>query len=129
MALGSLGRRSGNEVNCEAARLLLVREQTDEPVMSQAHVAAREHYHACGACRQVLATQWKLARRIRQEGMKVETGVNGTLTVVGAGDDVSANIWDWARQCGVGVQSLIPAKNSLEQIFIEAVQEDQSAPA
>jgi hypothetical protein len=36
-------------------------------------------------------------------------------------------IWDWAREAGVGIRSLVPARNSLEQIFFDAVQEKPDA--
>ena len=70
-----------------------------------------------------------LVERIQAAGVGVQTGSDGTLTIAGYDTDISAQIWNWARDCGVGVRSLTPAKNSLEQIFVEAVREKQSASA
>ena len=59
------------------------------------------------------------------------TGLNAAITdrgeiVVKDPRDV-ASIWSCARKTGVTIRSLTPAKNTLEEIFMEAVGEDEHA--
>jgi hypothetical protein len=49
------------------------------------------------------------------------------LSVVGADGEAAACIWRCAKEAGVAIQRLEPARNSLEQIFLEAVREEQHA--
>jgi len=65
-----------------------------------------------------------LAERIRGEGVEVEQDQNRVLTLTNTDAETAGQVWDWAREVGVGIRSFSPARNSLEQIFIEAVQED-----
>lgn len=83
---------------------------------------ASQAYHV-----RVFGKTEKLAERIRYEGMDVRVGANRSLTVIADSPDLVRNMWDWARECGVGLRSLRPARNSLEQIFVEAVTENSSA--
>lgn len=68
-----------------------------------------------------------LADRISRTGLDVQAGNNGTITVRGVDADDVQQVWEWAREAGVGVRTLVPAKNSLEQIFLEAVGEQRNA--
>ena len=68
-----------------------------------------------------------LADRIRSEGFEVQQNSQGTLTLVDADEKAARRVWNWAREVGVGIRAFSPARNSLEQIFIEAVQEDDRA--
>jgi ABC-2 type transport system ATP-binding protein len=68
-----------------------------------------------------------LAERILRQGIKVERDGDGMLTVNDPDGSVAGDVWKWARETGVGIQKLIPAKNSLEAIFLEAVKEDERA--
>ena len=68
-----------------------------------------------------------IAERARREGVEVQTDSDGTLTLVGAGEDLPQRIWDWAREVGAKIRMLTPARNSLEQIFLEAVREEHHA--
>jgi ABC-2 type transport system ATP-binding protein len=68
-----------------------------------------------------------LAEQIRREGMQVDVGAKGVLSVVGADGEAAACIWRCAKEAGVAIQRLEPARNSLEQIFLEAVREEQHA--
>jgi len=63
-----------------------------------------------------------LARR----GCEVRIEEDGRLTLL-AVDGALARVWEYAREAGVGLRSLMPAKNSLEQIFLDAVREDPHA--
>ncbi len=71
----------------------------------------------------VLGPVDQLVERIRQEGLAVEQAEGGRLTLTEADTERAANVWDWAREAGVGVRQFTPARNSLEQIFLEAVRE------
>jgi hypothetical protein len=67
-----------------------------------------------------------LLERIQREGLEVHQEPDGTLAVT-ADDGQAHSLWDWARQAGVGIRSLVPARNSLEQIFLDAVREENHA--
>jgi ABC-2 type transport system ATP-binding protein len=67
-----------------------------------------------------------LLERIRREGQEVRLEPDGTLALTAA-NGVAERVWDWAREAGVGIRALAPAKNSLEQIFLEAVREGNHA--
>jgi ABC-2 type transport system ATP-binding protein len=68
-----------------------------------------------------------LIRRVESAGGSVTVGEDGTLRVVAGGAEAAANVWRWAAQTGVGIRSLIPSRNSLEQIFLDAVRGDHRA--
>ena len=68
-----------------------------------------------------------LAERIRREGLDVQTGPDDALTLATADEGVVRRVWDWAREAGVGIRTLLPDQNSLEQIFLDAVREDRGA--
>jgi len=75
----------------------------------------------------VLGNPEKFISRVRSEGLSVEQGPDGTLNVHGLNASTTHRIWQWASELGVGVRLLRPAKNSLEEIFVEAVREGQNA--
>jgi ABC-2 type transport system ATP-binding protein len=68
-----------------------------------------------------------LAERIMAEGPRVEIDAKGVLTVSGVDGEVAACIWRCAHAAGVAVNRLEPARNSLEQIFLDAVREERHA--
>ena len=68
-----------------------------------------------------------LVERIEREGLPVAVQPDGTLSLTSADTAVTDRVWDWARESGVGIRSLLPARNSLEQIFLDAVREDAHA--
>ena len=59
--------------------------------------------------------------RLRQQGIAVATPVNGLIILPGTGEALAAAVWKTAQDCQVGVRSLTPARNSLEEIFLNAV--------
>ena len=61
--------------------------------------------------------------QLREQGLNVETARDGTLVVEGPQHEVTDQIWRIARESGVGVRSLVPSRNSLDEIFLAAVQE------
>jgi ABC-2 type transport system ATP-binding protein len=68
-----------------------------------------------------------LAEGIRREGLRVEIDGKGVLTVGGADGEVAACVWRCAQAAGVAISRLEPARNSLEQIFLDAVREESHA--
>ena len=68
-----------------------------------------------------------LAERLKSAGYDFTVDGDGTLIVAGVDDSFPARVWSLAREVGVGVRRLAPAKNSLEQVFLDAVREDEHA--
>jgi len=68
-----------------------------------------------------------IAERARREGVEVQTEWDGTLTLTGSDRDLPQQVWGWAREVGVKIRMLTPALNSLEQVFLDAVREDNHA--
>ena len=68
-----------------------------------------------------------LIRRVEAEGGKVAVNEDGSLQVVVAGADAAQSVWRWAAETGVGIRALVPSRNSLEQIFLDAVRGDRRA--
>ena len=75
----------------------------------------------------VLGAADRLAARIRSEGVEVTEANDGSLSIDGSDTNITERIWQWARETNVGIRSLTPARNSLEQIFMDAVQEESRA--
>ena len=69
----------------------------------------------------------RLAARIRSEGVEVTESADGSLSIDGSDANITERIWQWARETNVGIRSLTPARNSLEQIFMDAVREESHA--
>ncbi|NQT36188.1 MAG: ABC transporter ATP-binding protein [Planctomycetes bacterium] len=68
-----------------------------------------------------------LVARLQREGLGVTTSGDGSLVLAGADEKTAERVWQWAREEGAGIRSLVPARNSLEQIFLDAVREDDHA--
>lgn len=69
----------------------------------------------------------RLLQVIQEAGGEAQMAEDGRIELLGVGSEASAKVWEWAKQAGVGIRSLTPARNSLEQVFIDAVREDRSA--
>jgi ABC-2 type transport system ATP-binding protein len=61
---------------------------------------------------------------IRGRGIGVTLQSNGKLVLKGAPEELAGQVWHTANECGVGVRSLTPSQNSLEEIFLKAVREE-----
>ncbi len=68
-----------------------------------------------------------LVQRIRQEGGEVELRDDGSLVVDGRNQRVTQLLWRWADESGVAIRTLAPSRNSLEQVFLDAVRGDSRA--
>lgn len=67
--------------------------------------------------------------RVRRLGLTVESARNGMLVIGGPQEQLPAQVWRVARECGVGVRSMAPSQNSLDEIFLAAVQEQPHGDA
>ncbi|MEM8678257.1 MAG: ABC transporter ATP-binding protein, partial [Planctomycetota bacterium] len=63
------------------------------------------------------------SRRLEASGLQIETHTNGTMTVSGTGVNLTAHVWEAAHVTGVAIRSLTPSQISIEDIFLQAVQE------
>ncbi len=68
-----------------------------------------------------------LIRRIERGGGIVAVDEDGMLRVMVSAANTTDLVWQWARETDVGIRSLMPSRNSLEQIFMEAVRGDRRA--
>lgn len=75
----------------------------------------------------VLGQAGPLAARMRRERLEVREESSDTLAVSAADGAMVQRVWQWAREAGVGIRALAPARNSLEQIFLDAVREGNHA--
>jgi ABC-2 type transport system ATP-binding protein len=71
----------------------------------------------------VLGEPTALVKRLHDEGISVAEDHFGTLTIRGLADVDMGRLWRWAAECGVSFHTLAPSVNSLEQVFLDAVQE------
>lgn len=65
-------------------------------------------------------------RRLASAGLTAEPAEHGTLVVRGPERELTKQVWQIAQQTGATITSLSPARNSLEEIFLNAVQEQPS---
>lgn len=61
--------------------------------------------------------------RLQQQGLSVDPPSDGAVVVQGETNQLSGLLWQTARECSVGIRSLTPTRNSLEEIFLKAVAE------
>ena len=77
----------------------------------------------------ILGDKENFLRMLERSGMETQDNYAGELVIAGKSDTVAADVWGIAQQAGVSIQSLHPARNSLEEIFIETVKEAGHATA
>lgn len=130
----SLATRSGKTVILSTHILPDVQSVCDKLiVMARGQVRLVESLEVL---RQPAAPSWRvsvvgsvplLTAEVERAGYRAEPESNNDLRIVGLPIDRSAQIWEWARAAGVGLRSVMPARTSLEQIFLEAIQEGNNA--
>ena len=59
--------------------------------------------------------------RMRQHGIKMAPPSNGLIVLEGPPEELAAKVWQTAGECHVGIRSMTPSRNSLEEIFLNAV--------
>lgn len=67
-----------------------------------------------------------LIRVATRNGCQAKQNYDGSLTIEGLHPADVDRIWEWSREANVDIQALRPARNSIEQIFIDAVRGDVS---
>lgn len=77
----------------------------------------------------LLGSTEKFLEHLRQQGLVAQTLSNGTLVVEGPLEQLTRQVWQIARDTDVSIASLVPAHNSLEEIFLHAVREQPNGSA
>jgi len=60
---------------------------------------------------------------VHREGGSAVLGNHNTITIHDPEMQGERRIWQWARDAGVGLKSIVPAKVSMEEVFIQVVKE------
>jgi ABC-2 type transport system ATP-binding protein len=76
---------------------------------------------------QIVGDGKEFATRLEQAGWQVKVEGPGMLVVNDPEGKVAAQIWALARQNRIGIRSIEPSRNSLEEIFLAAVKEQPHA--
>jgi len=58
---------------------------------------------------------------VRRQGIGITAQADSTVVLEGEPEELARLVWQKAGECGVGVRSVSPAQNSLEEIFLKAV--------
>ena len=66
-------------------------------------------------------------QQLEAQGLSVDVGHTGMLTVEGGGEQTADTVWAAAHASGTVLRSMQPARNSMEAIFLEAVREAGNA--
>ena len=66
-------------------------------------------------------------QRLEAQGLSVDVGHTGLLTIEGGGERTAETVWAAAHASGTVLRSMRPARNSMEEIFLEAVREAGNA--
>jgi ABC-2 type transport system ATP-binding protein len=66
------------------------------------------------------------AAALKRKSLDPKINPDSSIIVESANPDLSVMIWQAARESNTVIQSMIPARNSLEEIFMEAVKEATS---
>jgi ABC-2 type transport system ATP-binding protein len=71
----------------------------------------------------------RLIARLDAEGKPHRAVGDGAYRIEGIAREEIPQLWRWAAEAEVAVRQLEPARNSLEQIFFDALREEPHAPA
>jgi ABC-2 type transport system ATP-binding protein len=72
---------------------------------------------------EILGTPDQLVEGLKRNQLSPTIMPNGRLLVESSATDLAERIWQTARETNTVIQALIPAKNSLEEIFMATVKE------
>jgi ABC-2 type transport system ATP-binding protein len=72
---------------------------------------------------QVTGDCQKLLARLGQQGLRAKLLLSQQIQVVGDAESLSPMLWEAAAESDCVIRSVTPSKNSLEQIFLDAVRE------
>jgi len=77
----------------------------------------------------VLGDYQPMQQYLESRGYQVQITFERQVVVAGKGAEIVDEVWRGAEQTGSRIQSLVPAKNSLEEIFLNTVREAGNASA
>ena len=63
---------------------------------------------------------------LSRANMRFEQSQTGEFTVYGANQDIAASVWNIAQESGAAIQSLRPARNSLEKVFLTLIDAEEA---
>ncbi|HEY2249773.1 MAG TPA: ABC transporter ATP-binding protein [Planctomycetaceae bacterium] len=69
----------------------------------------------------LLGSTDRFTDRVRSQGIGITSQSDGTVVLEGEPEELARQVWQMAGECGVGVRSMTPSQNSLEEIFLKAV--------
>ena len=75
----------------------------------------------------VMRDSERFIQLLNDNDFKTEVQINGEVKVSGASMQVAEAVWELAQKADVALQNIRPAKNSLEEIFIDTVKEAENA--
>ena len=64
---------------------------------------------------------------LQARGCDITTLPNGSIVLRGAAEELTPLVWQTATECALGVRSITPSRNSLEEIFLKAVRGEISS--
>lgn len=73
----------------------------------------------------LLGSPERFVEAMRTRGIGVASRSNETVVLQGAPDQLADRVWQAATDCGIGVKSMTPSRNSLEEIFLNAVRGEE----
>ncbi len=62
-----------------------------------------------------------LQKKLADTGIRTESVTNRVIRVFGDAESISIALWSAAQQTGTMIRSIQPSRNSLEQIFLDAI--------
>ncbi len=92
-------------------------------------IAALNQPNAPTFCVRISGNEERFVQSLRSRGISAEQNVDMSWQVSGREADITDDLWQAARETGSAILTLEPAKNDLEAIFIQAVQESEHATA
>ncbi|WP_010583020.1 ABC transporter ATP-binding protein [Schlesneria paludicola] len=72
----------------------------------------------------LLGSSESFVAHLHSHGIPVEVLSTGIIALKGPPDELARLVWLAAEKCHVSIRSLTPARNSLEEIFVNAVREE-----
>lgn len=74
----------------------------------------------------LLGSSDEFVRQLKHQGVSVEPQIDGVLLLQGTPELLSPRIWRTAEECHVAVRSIVPSRNSLEEVFLNAVRRSEA---
>ncbi|MEE2686516.1 MAG: ABC transporter ATP-binding protein [Planctomycetota bacterium] len=74
----------------------------------------------------IVGDEQRYCQVLREAGIGVTTDSSGRLVVSDPDGDLAGQLWSLAHHSGVGIRSLAPARTSLDDVFIQAMQQGEA---